>query len=100
MALDDYVNNSESISWNYNSPAVAKVYHDHLEELEQIELKKPKSYHAILRKFFSGCVYVSLFFSASQSKYFSVEMLPAPPLAQPRNQRRTIRTSQRLSRTK
>ncbi|KAF9790596.1 hypothetical protein BJ322DRAFT_1017270 [Thelephora terrestris] len=56
MALDDYVNNSESISWNYNSPDVAKVYHGHLEELERIKSKRLTSYHALLRKFFSGCV--------------------------------------------
>jgi hypothetical protein len=60
MALDAWVNSSESVVWNYNSSTVAKVYNGHLDELKQIEVKKSTSYHAILRKFFSNCVYVSL----------------------------------------
>jgi hypothetical protein len=60
MALDARVNGSESVVWNYNSSTVAKVYHGHLDELKQIEAKKSTSYHAILRKFFSNCVYVFL----------------------------------------
>jgi hypothetical protein len=63
MALDHYVNNSESTSWNYNNPTVAEVYNGHLEELGRIKSKKLTSYHAILRKFFSNCVYVSPPFS-------------------------------------
>jgi hypothetical protein len=56
MALDAYVNNSEKVAWNYNSSAIARVYNDHLNELKQIESRKPKSYHAILQKFFVNCV--------------------------------------------
>jgi hypothetical protein len=62
MALHHYVNNSES-SWNYNNSTVAEVYSGHLEELGRIKSKKPTSYHAILRKFFLNCVYVSPPFS-------------------------------------
>ena len=58
MALDAYVNNSESATWSYNSSAVASIYNDHLEELGRIESRKSTSYHVILRKFFLNCVYV------------------------------------------
>lgn len=58
MALDAWVNGSGSVSWNYNSSAIAKVYRGHMDELKLIEAKKPTSYHAILCKFFSKCVYV------------------------------------------
>ena len=58
MALDTWVNSSQSTTWNYDSSTVAKVYHGHLNELKQIKAKKPTSYHAILRKFFSNCAYV------------------------------------------
>lgn len=57
MALDSLVNNSTS-AWNYNSSAVARVYNGHLNELDEIKSKKSTSYHAILRKFFTNCVYV------------------------------------------
>ena len=58
MSLDAYVNSSESIAWNYNSPTITKVFDGHLDELNRIESKKSTAYHAILRKFFSNCVYV------------------------------------------
>jgi hypothetical protein len=58
MALDAWVYGSESVAWNYCSPTVEKVYGGHIDELKQIEAEKPTSYHAILRKFFSKCMYV------------------------------------------
>lgn len=58
MALDAWVNGSDSVSWNYNGPAIAKVYRGHMDELEQIEMKKSTSYHAILSNFLSKSVYV------------------------------------------
>jgi hypothetical protein len=98
MALAAYVNNSETVAWSYNSSAVARVYHGHLDELKQIESKKRTSYCAILKKFFSNCVYVSPHFLVSQnSPNLSVEALlvALPPLIK----RQIIRTSQRLSQT-
>ena len=63
MALDAYINNAESTAWNYNNTAVASVYNGHLNELERIESKKSTSYHAILHKIFSNCMYVFCPFS-------------------------------------
>ena len=58
MALDAWVYGSELVAWNYCSPTVEKVYGSHIDELKQIEAEKPTSYHAILCKFFSKCMYV------------------------------------------
>lgn len=58
MALDAWVNSSGALAWDYNSSNVAEVYQGHLDELKRIKAEKPRSYHAILHKFFSKCVYV------------------------------------------
>lgn len=99
MALDAYVNNAETVAWNYNSSAVARVYHGHLDELKRIKSRKISSYHAILRKIFSNCVYVSSPFLVSQNlTNLSVEALLvalAPPV-----KRQIIRTFQIPSQTR
>ena len=52
MALDAYDNNSDTVPWSYNSSAVAKVYHGHLDELKQIESKKEHHIVQFSRNFF------------------------------------------------
>ena len=99
MALDSYVNNSETVAWNYNSSSVARVYHDHLDELKRIKSRKGTAYHAILQKIFSNCMYVFPPLLALQNlTNISVEalLLALPPLAK----RQIIRTFQILSQTK
>ena len=99
MALDAYVNNSETVAWNYNSSTVARVYHGHLDELKRIELKKVTSYREILWKIFSNCVYVPLPFLVSQrlTKILVEALLVALP---PVVKRRITRTFQNPSQIK